>query len=148
MGAHDAPPGLSARGVTFAAHTFAGWTSAGPEAVWTALTDPGATPAFLYGLVAHSTWIPGDPVCFRYDDGIQVTGRVLCAQRNERLSYVLQSGPHDPPVYLTWVIRPGQGGCTIRLHIDEIDTADSREDAEDVWLPVLAALQRLLTTGS
>ena len=146
MDAHDAAPGLSARGVTFAAHTFAGWTHAGPEAVWTALTDPGATPAFLYGLAAHSTWIPGDPVCFSYD-GLQVTGRVLCAERNERLSYVLQSGPQDPPVYLTWLIRPGPGGCTIGLHVDEIDTADSREDAEDVWLPVLAALQRLADGG-
>ena len=148
MDAQDAVPGLSARGVTFAAHTFAGWTTAGPEVVWTALTDPGETPAFLYGLAADSTWIPGDPVCFRYGDGIQVTGRVLCAQRHERLSYVLQSGPHDPPVYLTWLIRPGPGGCTIRLQVDEIDTADSAEDAEDVWLPVLAALQRLLTAGS
>jgi hypothetical protein len=38
-------------------------------------------------------------------------------------------------------------GCTIRLQIDEVDTADSPEDAEDIWLPVLAALQRLLTPG-
>ena len=73
---------------------------------------------------------------------------MLCVQRPERLSYVLQSTPDDPPVYLTWLIRPGPGGCTIRLQIDEIDTADSAEDAEDVWLPVLAALQRLLTPGS
>ena len=142
-----AVPGLSSRGVTFAAHSFAAWTRADPEVVWTALTDPGQTPAFLYGLAAHSTWIPGDPVCFRSGDGTQVTGRVLCAQPSERLSYVLQSGPHDPPVYLTWLIRPGPGGCAIRLQIDEIDTADSLQDAEDVWLPVLEALQRLVNAG-
>ena len=73
-----------------------------------------------------------------------VTGRVLHAQCPERLSYVLQSGPHDPPTFLTWLIRPAPGGCTIRLEIDEVDNADSREDAEDVWLPVLAALQHLV----
>jgi hypothetical protein len=28
-----------------------------------------------------------------------------------------------------------------------VDTADSPEDAEDIWLPVLAALQRLLNPG-
>jgi hypothetical protein len=65
----------------------------------------------------------------------------------ERLSYVLQSGPYDPPTYLTWLIRPTPGGCTIRLEIDEVDNADSRQDAEDVWLPVLAALQHLLNPG-
>jgi uncharacterized protein YndB with AHSA1/START domain len=148
MGAYDTEPGLSARGVTFAAHTFAAWTRADPEVVWTALTDPAQTPEFLYGLAADSTWIPGAPVGFRCGGDVQVSGRVLCVQRGERLSYVLQSAPADPPVYLTWLIRPGPGGCTIRLQIDEIDTADSREDAEDIWLPVLEALQQLVNPGS
>ena len=147
MSAHDAEPGLSARGVTFAAHTFAAWSRASPGVIWTALTDPGRTPAFLYGLAAHSTWIPGAAIQFRYGDHVQVSGRVLCVQPGERLSYVLQSGSADPPVYLTWLIRAGPGGCTIRLHIDEIDTADSLQDAEDVWLPVLEALQRLVNPG-
>ena len=72
---------------------------------------------------------------------------MLHARRNERLSYLLQSGPEDPPVYLTWLLRPAPGGCTIRLEIDELDGADSAEDAEDVWLPVLAALQDLVNPG-
>jgi hypothetical protein len=71
----------------------------------------------------------------------------MCVQRSERLSYVLQSASADPPVYLTWLIRPGPGGCTIRLQIDEIDTADSLQDAEDIWLPVLEALQQLVNPG-
>jgi len=50
-------------------------------------------------------------------------------------------------VYLTWLLRPTPGGCTVRLQIDEVDTADSPEGAEDIWLPVLAALQHLLTPG-
>jgi hypothetical protein len=33
------------------------------------------------------------------------------------------------------------------VEIDEVDNADSRDDAEDVWLPVLAALQQLLNPG-
>ena len=48
MDARDTEPGLSSRGVTFAAHSFAAWTRADPEVVWTALTDPGQTPGFLY----------------------------------------------------------------------------------------------------
>ena len=60
---------------------------------------------------------------------------------------MLQSAPADPPVYLTWLIRPGPGGCTIRLQIDEIDTADSLQETEDIWLPVLEALQQLVNPG-
>src|SRR6185437_141412 len=114
---------------------------------WTALTRPDQTPEFLYGLAVDSTWNPGAPIGFRCDEDVQVSGRVLCVQRNERLSYVIQSAPTDPPVYLTWLIRPGSGGCTIRLQIDEIDTADSLQDAEDIWLPVLEALQQLVNPG-
>lgn len=66
------------------------------------------------------------------------------ARRRERLSYLLQAGPADPPVYLTWRLRPSAGGCAIRLEIDEVDAADSQKDAEDAWLPVLAALQLLV----
>jgi uncharacterized protein YndB with AHSA1/START domain len=148
MDARDTEPGLSSRGVTFAAHSFAAWNRADPEVVWTALTDPGQTPRFLYGLAAHSTWIPGAPIDFRCGEDVQVSGRVLCVQRGERLSYVLQSAPADPPVYLTWMIRPGPGGCTIRLQIDEIDAADPLQEAEDIWLPVLEALQQLVNPGS
>jgi hypothetical protein len=48
---------------------------------------------------------------------------------------------------LSLLIRAAPGGCTIRLEIDEADRADSREEAEDAWLPVLAALQHLLNPG-
>ena len=122
-------------------------TSARPELAWTALTDADQTAAYLYGLAAHSTWIPGAPIGFCLGNRTELTGRVLHAQRPERLSYVLQSAPHDPPTYLTWLIRQAPGGCTIRLEIDEVDSADSREDAEDAWLPVLAALQHLVNPG-
>ena len=47
-------------------------------------------------------------------------------------------------MYLTWLLRPAPGGCVVRLEVDEPDTADSPQDAEDVWLPVLAALQLLV----
>jgi hypothetical protein len=47
-------------------------------------------------------------------------------------------------VYLTWRLRLAPGGCTVRLEVDEPDCAGSAEDAEDIWLPVLAALQTLV----
>ena len=147
MNAHGAEPRRSSRGGACVAHTFAAQVRVCPRLVWAALTDADKTAAYLYGLAAHSTWIPGARIGFCLGDRTELTGRVLHAQRPERLSYVLQSGPRDPPTFLTWLIRPTPGGCTIRLEIDEVDNADSREDAEDVWLPVLAALQHLLNRG-
>ena len=137
-------PGPEPRGVACAAHVFAAHVHADPGLVWTALTDPGQTAAYLYGLAAHSTWVPGDPIQFRLAGRVEAIGRVLHARRQERLSYLLQAGPGDPPVYLTWLLRPAPGGCVIRLEVDEPDTADAPQDAEDIWLPVLATLQLLM----
>ena len=139
----------AARRAACAGHVFAAYVRADPGLVWAALIDPAQTAAYLYGLAAHSTWVPGDPIEFRLADRVGAIGCVLRAQCHERLSYLLQAGPGDPPVYLTWLLRPAPGGCVVRLEIDEpeIDepgTADSPQDAEDVWLPVLAALQRLV----
>ncbi len=69
-------------------------------------------------------------------------------QAQRRLSYLVQASPGDPPVYLTWLIRPSPGGVTIRLHVDEIEYPDDEDEAEDIWLPMLAALQRTLTTDA
>jgi uncharacterized protein YndB with AHSA1/START domain len=144
MAAHDTEPSRLPRGVTCAEHVFAAHVRADPGVVWTALTDPGQTAGYLYGLAAHSTWVPGDPIEFRVGGRAGAIGRVVHARCGERLSYLLQAGPGDPPVYLTWRLRPAPGGCTVRLEVDEVDHADSAEDAEDIWLPVLAALQNLV----
>jgi hypothetical protein len=108
------------------------------------LTDPNQTTRYLYGLALHSTWVPDAPIDIRHADRPALIGRILCTRPNERLSYVLQAGLDDPPVYLTWLIRPSPGGSTVRLQIDEIDSADGADEAEDTWLPVLAGLQKVL----
>ena len=58
-------PGRPPRGVACAGHVFAAHVRGDPGLVWAALTDPGRTAAYLYGLAAHSTWVPGDPIEFR-----------------------------------------------------------------------------------
>ena len=136
--------GRQPRGVACTAHVFAAHVGADPGLVWTALTDPGQTAAYLYGLAAHSSWVPGHPIEFRLAGRVEAIGCVLHARGRERLSYLLQAGPGDPPVFLTWRLRPTPGGCVVRLEIDEPDTPGSPQDAEDVWLPVLAALQLLV----
>jgi hypothetical protein len=127
---------------------FQCFTAAAPAAVWAALTGPQES-GYLYGLVIESSWQEGSPIQVQNAPPAttgpsSLTGMVLHVETSSRLSYLLRSGPEDPAVYLTWLIRPGQDGCTIELQVDEVGTADSEEEAEDRWLPVLAALQTLL----
>ena len=97
MTAYDIRPGRAPRGVACAGHVFAAHVRADPGLVWAALTDPGQTAVYLYGLAAHSTWVPGDPIEFRLGGRAAAIGQVMHACRQERLSYVLQAGPGDPP---------------------------------------------------
>jgi hypothetical protein len=117
--------------------------------VWAVLTADGDPGSYLYGLVARSKWRPGDPIDFETTQSATavpyLTGRVLHAQPPCRLSYLLQAGgPEDPPVYLTWQVRACPGGSAVQLRVDETERADGEEEAENTWLPVLAALQDLL----
>ncbi len=116
--------------------------------MWTALTGAGGNVSYLYGLVARSSWLPGEDIAFETFPSCtsvpSLTGRVLHVQPPCRLSFVLQTGPEDPPVYLTWQVRPCPSGSTVQLRVDETEFADSDEEAEDIWLPVLASLQALL----
>jgi uncharacterized protein YndB with AHSA1/START domain len=134
-------------------HQFALTTVAEPAAVWTALTDGDLTRRYLHGLIAQSTWSPGAPLTLRSgsssDDppAARLAGQVLRAEPPRQLSYLLQSGRDDPPTFLTWQLRTVPGGTTLRLQVDEIE-GSSDDDAEDTWLPVLAALHALLDPAS
>ena len=131
-----------------ATHTFAFFTVVAPVQVWAALTGAGGSVGYMYGLVACSSWLPGEDIGFEtVRSGTAVpslAGRVLHAQPPCRLSFVLQTAPEDPPVYLTWQVRPCPGGSTVQLRVDEPECADSDDEAEDIWLPVLASLQAVL----
>ena len=131
-------------------HTFRCFTPVDPSRVWTALTDGQETGRYLHGLVADSSWCPDAPIHFRAapiqpESQSMLVGRVLCAQPYRRLSYFLRSGPEDPSTYLTWQLRCCPGGSTVHLQVDHAEWTDTDEEAENTWLPVLAALQTLLS---
>jgi hypothetical protein len=130
--------------VRASSHSFACHTSARPGEVWDALTNASRTPSYLYGLAAHSTWDVDAAITVAFDGTTRLSGHVVCARPTERLSYLLQPELVDPPIYLTWLIRSSPTGCAITLVVDEPDTPDTTEAAEDIWLPVLAALQQHL----
>ena len=119
---------------------FAFFTKATPVRVWDALTDPVQTRIYLEGMALQSDWVPGSALvaCFRGEP--TVLGEVLCVQAHQRLSYVIRP-PEASAVYLTWLLRRRVDGCLCRLQIDEADASDIAE-LEDVWLPIMAGLQR------
>jgi uncharacterized protein YndB with AHSA1/START domain len=130
-------------------HEFTCFVEASPALVWAALTGTRERADFLHGLVVESTWQTDAPIRFRPDRSIpcgdlRLTGRVLRVEPLRLLSYTVQAGPDDPAVYLTWEIRPHLGSSVVRLHVDEVECADTVEEAENTWLPVLGALQATL----
>jgi len=127
------------------ARTFAFFTSAGAFEVWSALTDHEQTTKYLYGMSLHSEWVPDAEIQVRVQDQVPLQGQVLCAWPHRRLSYFLHA-PDASPVYLTWLIRPHPSGAVCRLTIDEAEEGDGSVDLEDVWLPILDALQRHLAS--
>ena len=66
-------------------------------------------------------------------------GEVLCVQGT--IGSRTHPAARCSAVYLTWLLRPQALGCICRLQIDEADTSDIVE-LEDIWLPILAGLQR------
>jgi uncharacterized protein YndB with AHSA1/START domain len=126
---------------------FACFVSVEPANVWSALTTPCSTGRYLYGLAAQSSWQVGAPILFDTATDYELIGRVLHVEQPHRLTYLLQAGPDDPCTYLTWQVRSIAGGSTVALHVDEIDCDLQQDEAENIWLPVLAALQNLLATS-
>jgi uncharacterized protein YndB with AHSA1/START domain len=119
---------------------FAFFTDATPLRVWRALTDPAQTCTYLEGMALQSDWAVGSAIVASFRGEPIVLGEVLCVQVHHRLSYVIQP-PEASAVYLTWLLQRRAEGCICRLQIDESDTSDIAE-LEDVWLPIMAGLQR------
>jgi uncharacterized protein YndB with AHSA1/START domain len=119
---------------------FAFFTEATPGRVWHALTDSAQTRIYLEGMALQSDWVAGSAIVAPFSGEPTVLGEVLCVEARHRLSYVIRP-PAASAVYLTWLLRHQVDGCICKLQIDEADTSDIVE-LEDVWLPILAELQR------
>ena len=126
------------------APVFAFFTNATAVEVWSALTDAARTRTYLDGLALQSDWTPGSPIVAPFGGRPAVLGEVLCAQPHRRLSYLIRP-PGASAVYLTWLVRVGDGGSVCTLQIDESD-ASAPTELEDIWLPILASLQRVLNS--
>jgi uncharacterized protein YndB with AHSA1/START domain len=131
-----------------ASEQFHAITSASPECVWNALTATGVPLDYLHGMTVDTDWQPGAKVTMALTDQWRLTGEVLAAQQPHRLSYTLDEPPGSPSVYVTWQLHGTSDGTIIRLNVDEPrPLADSSEDLESAWLPVLSGLVNHLERG-
>jgi len=123
--------------------TFRLLTCAPPEVVWGCLLCPTRSPRYLHGLAVSACWQPGARVDLT-GAGCALSGEVLHVQAPERLSLTVEDASGSC-TYLTWSLRPHDGGTVVRLQVEECDGAStSEDDLEDVWLPVLDRLGALL----
>jgi uncharacterized protein YndB with AHSA1/START domain len=133
---------------SFASEQFRAITSVKPECVWCALTATGVPLDFLHGMTIESDWKPGAKVTVTLSGHWGLTGAVLAVERPRRLSYTFDDPPGEPSVYVTWELHPTDDGTVIRLNVDEPwPFADSSEDLESAWLPVLSDLVKHLERG-
>ncbi len=126
-----------------ASQTFRLLTPAPAEAVWSALTCPQRTTRYLH-MSLRSSWRPGAPVQFVAGDRQVSSGQVLCLLPPNQLSYSIEDDS-GATAYVTWLVRPVEAGCVVRLQVSETDCRGTTEDElEDVWLPVVEALRVVL----
>ena len=123
-------------------HRFSFHTGATPDEVWSVLTCPVTSRRYLHDLSLVSEWQQGSLVELRGADGHSATGEVVAAVRPHRLSFALEQGT-APCRIIGWDIRAHPDGTVVRLTVDDVD-GDSEEEVEDVWLPILTALQSVL----
>jgi uncharacterized protein YndB with AHSA1/START domain len=124
-------------------HRFSFLTAAPPDRVWAALTCAETIPRYLHGMSLVSEWAPGSPVELRAPIGHSVLGEVIRADPPRSLSFALEQGT-APCRIIGWELRPHPEGTVVRLSIDDVD-GDCEEEVEDAWLPVVAALQGMLS---
>jgi uncharacterized protein YndB with AHSA1/START domain len=126
---------------------------AAPEAVWTALTDPGQVKAWMVGTELSTDWRVGSPITWRgemngtpYED----RGEVLDVDEPRRLSVTHYSplmGQEDRPENyhtVTYELSPAGGGERTTLALSQ-DGNESEEQAEQFsanWQSMLESLKK------
>ena len=124
-------------------HRFSFLSGAPQDRVWAALTCAESSARYLHGMSLESAWVPGSPVHLRTRAGHVARGEVIRADPPRSLSFALEQGT-APCRIIAWELRAHPEGTVVRLTIDDVD-GDCDEEVEDVWLPVVAALQGILT---
>lgn len=129
---------------------------AGPDAVWSALTDPEKIAAWMMGSRVTTDWAVGSPITWQGEMNGQAyedKGEVLAVDEPTRLSMThyspLMGEADEPENYhtLTYDLEPSDAGTTVSLSQDGNDSADQAEQFSTNWQAMLDSLKTTVEQG-
>lgn len=128
---------------------------AAPGDVWKALTSAEFTSRYFYATRVESSWQPGDPVYYRYEDGetAAVEGEVIDAEPPHRLViswHVLydEAAAKEAPSRVAFHLKAMNGQTRLRIVHDRFPGESVVFDGiRSGWPWILAGLKSLLETG-
>lgn len=125
--------------------TFTVFVSASRAEVWRALTEPGYTRRFFFGLEVEAEWVVGGRITFRVPGGGPgpgLRGHLVLFDRHRTLMHDI-----DESSWVTWELAPAVPGvCRVSLTHDTLDPA-AAVDTDEGWARLLSDLKTVLETG-
>lgn len=126
-----------------------------PEDIWKALTSPGFTSQYFYATRVESSWQPGEPVYYRYEDGetTAVEGEVIEAEPPRKLViswHVLydENAKKELPSRVSFTLEPMNEQTRLRIVHDRFPEDSVVFDSiRSGWPWIVAGLKSLLETG-
>ncbi len=115
---------------------------ASPDRVWTTLTDPAATTAWM-GAAAESAWQPGAPITWTGEwQGKEFTDRGEVIEADEPRSLVHTHGSGDGPAHrLHWTLRPEGERTELTLVQSGAESEEQAAEFERNWSMMLGRLK-------
>ena len=120
------------------------------EAVWAEITKVGAKQRAQLDSVLDTSFLPGDPLYYRSEDGSRVfmVGRVIACEAPTVFSHSqVLTMRDDPLTVVTWTLEPVEGGTKVTL-VNSGWPEDAKMDRVDsTWQGILASLKTVVETG-
>ena len=125
--------------------TFTLYVAASSEQVWRAVTEPGHTRRFYFGLEVEGEWCVGGRIAYRLPGGPDwagLHGHLVLFDRHRTLMHGI-----DEASWVTWQLAEVEPGvCRIALTHDTLDPADA-DETDEAWSRMLSDLKTVLETG-
>lgn len=120
------------------------------ELVWAEITKVGSRQRAQLDSVLETTFVPGDPLYYKSEDGTRVfmVGRVLQCDPPTTFSHTqLLTMRDDPLTVVTWSLEAVPEGTRVTL-VNSGWPADAKMDKVDAtWQGILAQLKTVVETG-
>lgn len=120
------------------------------EDVWAEITKIGRRQRAQLDSVLDTTFVPGDPLYYRSEDGSRVfmVGRVIACDAPTRFSHTqVLTMRDDPLTVVTWLLEPVEGGTRVTLVNSGWPDDATMDKVDSTWRGILASLKDVVETG-